>query len=497
MITNKKTCLIKRIVIAISLSLTFFIVGCSVGVNIINKNDSSSNSLVDKVIKTLKDEWYSKIFYGDCDSEDALIAQFISSITNFDTKKQLDPYTYIIKNTSSEDVSTGKMGIKISNMYDYPVVTSVDENSPADGKLQVNDIIYGIGKENEKGEVIYHYISEDEYGFSSLIKYGEGNIDDKTYVKYARLDENDIYQNQEAIITLKSINSNIYAYKENYSVEDTLFVKLTGFTVANNVDYTTTQFEEILENNKNFKNLVIDLRDNGGGSLESVINVCDLFLPKKSLVVSLEKKDGSIINYFSKDDKVYNFDNYIILQNGNTASASEILIKTMQYYFKDSLTLIGTRSFGKGIAQRSISLNDKYSMQYTFAKWLAPDNSYMEYKDGIEANIKVEKNNLLTTMQTYYYALSYNENNQMKFDTVSNNNIYLSRILKEKGYNLRTDGYFDGQYQNVIKEFQNSHNILESGVVDENTFFYLIDDFINEKETFDNKTIDCVRTYLS
>ena len=231
----------------------------------------------------------------------------------------------------------------------------------------------------------------------------------------------------------------------------------------------------------------IDLRDNGGGSVDSMVEICDLFLPKNKLVMTTELKDKTITEYKTNDDKVYDFDKIIILMNANTASASEILISCLSYHL-DNVVLIGRTTYGKGIAQRKRVLNVDYSFQYTFAKWYTPEKIWIHEK-GISTTSEttyipytedyVEFYNL-----SNYYKLTYDYD--YKYDMVNTNISYFQEVLNYLYPNsaIREEGYFDKNTEDLVKQFQEDNNLEVSGIIDENTFIVLCNLYNKAYQTY-------------
>ncbi|MBQ9118879.1 MAG: S41 family peptidase [Lachnospiraceae bacterium] len=145
--------------------------------------------------------------------------------------------------------------------------------------------------------------------------------------------------------------------------------KLGLITVSEFEELTLKQFEEALEDLKDWgmEGLVIDLRDNPGGLLDTVTEMLDPLLPK-GLSVYMQDKYGNRDEYKS-DSKCYELP-MVILINGNSASASEIFAGAMQDYEK--ATIVGTQSFGKGIVQSVIPLTDGSAVKMTIADYYTP-----------------------------------------------------------------------------------------------------------------------------
>lgn len=136
---------------------------------------------------------------------------------------------------------------------------------------------------------------------------------------------------------------------------------------------------------KNISNLIIDVRGNSGGYLQSTTDILELFLNKNELMFSLEYKNKTV-KYKTEvgTDKSYNI---IVLINGGSASASEVLASALKD--NEKAVIFGTRSYGKGKVQMTGELDDGSMYKYTSAKWYRPNGDCIDGV-GIEPDIKVE-----------------------------------------------------------------------------------------------------------
>ena len=132
------------------------------------------------------------------------------------------------------------------------------------------------------------------------------------------------------------------------------------------------------------KGLIIDLRDNGGGLVSAAISVAD-DLMEKGVVVSTLDHSGNVSTYTTGSGRTAL--PYVVLINGNTASASEILSAGIQD--NDEGTIIGTRSFGKGIIQNVKTLSDGSAIKYTELQYLSPNGNPI-HGVGIEPDIEID-----------------------------------------------------------------------------------------------------------
>ena len=152
-------------------------------------------------------------------------------------------------------------------------------------------------------------------------------------------------------------------------------------------EVTADQFKEALEDleNQNMEKLIIDVRNNPGGVLQVVCDMLDQLLPE-GLIVYTEDKNGNRKEYTS--DEEHQFTKPLaVLANENSASAAEIFAGAIKDY--DYGTLIGTKSFGKGIVQTVKQLKDGSAIKLTTAKYYTPNGNYI-HEVGIEPDVELE-----------------------------------------------------------------------------------------------------------
>jgi len=147
--------------------------------------------------------------------------------------------------------------------------------------------------------------------------------------------------------------------------------------------------------------LIVDLRNNGGGMLTSVVNMLDYLLPKGSEIVSTKDKYGKGETYKATSEHAFELP-MIVLINGNTASASEVFSGAIQDYGLG--TLVGTTSFGKGIVQSVIPLNDGTAIKLTTSYYYTPKGRNI-HGTGIEPDVEVTLDSKDTTDTQYKQAV--------------------------------------------------------------------------------------------
>ena len=133
------------------------------------------------------------------------------------------------------------------------------------------------------------------------------------------------------------------------------------------------------------KSLVIDVRQNGGGFLEIASQIADEFLIDKELIVFTKNKKGKIDKTFATDEGIFETGKVFVLIDENSASASEILAGAIQD--NDRGTIIGRRSFGKGLVQREMNFDDGSAVRLTIARYYTPSGRSIQkpYNKGKDA----------------------------------------------------------------------------------------------------------------
>ena len=152
-----------------------------------------------------------------------------------------------------------------------------------------------------------------------------------------------------------------YEMKENHVG----YLKITEFD-----DVTYDQYVNAMDDleNQGMERLIIDLRSNPGGNVSTVCDILKTLLPK-GMIVYTEDKNGEKTEY--KNDEDHTFDKpLVVLVNGNSASASEIFTGAVQDY--GLATIVGTQTYGKGVVQQLIDLQDGTCLKLTVSQYYTP-----------------------------------------------------------------------------------------------------------------------------
>lgn len=257
--------------------------------------------------------------------------------------------------------------ISLDKTTGFGKINGVIENTPAqDAGLRENDIIYEIDGESAQGLDLTEIVSRikgEEGTTVHLTIYREGESD---YV------EMDVVRKQ---IESPTVN---YEMLENHIG----YIQITEFD-----DVTVNQFDEAMQEiqKADAAGLILDLRSNPGGSLSAVVDISRQLLPE-GLIVYTENRAGERVEYSCDGDHEIRIP-LVVLVNGNSASASEILAGAIKDYEKG--VLVGTTTFGKGIVQRILPLTDGTAIKLTVSAYYTPKGNNI-HNIGIEPDIVCE-----------------------------------------------------------------------------------------------------------
>lgn len=291
-----------------------------------------------------------------------------------------DPYTeYLPKEASSalEEIATGKyegVGIVVSILKgeEYPIILYTLPDSPAEkADLKEYDKILSINGLDCKNLGLNEAVERMKVKAGSelklLIKRGEEEIEVKL-------------ETEE--ITIKSV------YSEN--LNGIGYIEITSFDEQTYKEFET-EYNKLRE--EDVKGLIVDLRDNGGGIFEEAVKVANVLIPK-GLIVYTEDKNGK------KEEENSDGEGLdiplVVLINENTASASEILAGAVKD--RECGTLIGKKTYGKGVVQGWIPMKDGTSIKLTIAKYFTPNGICIDGV-GIEPDIEVEEGSYFNDLQ--------------------------------------------------------------------------------------------------
>ena len=175
----------------------------------------------------------------------------------------------------------------------------------------------------------------------------------------------------------------LYSLDAAYIITDTIgYIRLNKFS-----ETTYKEFMQATDDlqKKGMKSMILDLRDNGGGILTEATNIADEFLSGDKLITYTVGAHSPKREYRCSKEGVFEKGKLVVLTNEGTASASEVLTGALQDW--DRATVVGRRSFGKGLVQEQFELSDGSGLRLTVARYYTPLGRSIQksYKDGIDA----------------------------------------------------------------------------------------------------------------
>lgn len=237
-----------------------------------------------------------------------------------------------------------------------------------------------------------------------------------------------------------------------------MYIKLHGF-----VGNTAESFKAVIDEAQSagITNLIIDVRDNGGGLLDQAVAIADMLLPTGKTITTEDHKI-QIFNlvYTAQLADNYNFDT-VVLINENSASASEVLSAALRE--NEAATLIGEKSFGKGTVQTVADMVYGDSIKYTVAYYLTPLGNNIN-GIGITPDVIVKNREEPFEIDKYNkfrFEKVYKEGDES--DEVKNAKALLSA---RGGYDGEINDFYDAEFAKAVSDFQSETGLYPYGVLD-------------------------------
>ena len=354
---------------ALAMLLVAGLVSCGLKMKDSGSGKDAVDGSTQKKVSELK-ELIDQNYMGDVDEkqlEEGIYKGFISGLD--------DPYSvyYDEEETKSlYETTEGEyqgIGAVLSQNMNTGIITLVQiyDDSPAmKAGLKDNDILYKVNGEEVTGVELTEVVSH--------IKGEKGTTVEMTVLRGA--------DNEE--VTVTATRDTVEAQTVKYRMMDGQI----GYVSVSEFDSVTyDQYQKALKDleGQGMKGLVVDLRNNPGGNLNTVCDMLDLMLPK-GLIVYTEDKDGNRQEASSDDENQFTLP-LAVLVNGNSASASEIYAGAIQDYGIGDI--VGTQTYGKGVVQQIFDLKDDTCVKLTIAKYFTPKGRSINGK-GITPDVEVE-----------------------------------------------------------------------------------------------------------
>jgi len=311
---------------------------------------NASKAKIEKLIDFINTE------YVDDVNSDSIVDLTVNSIL-----ANLDPHSvYIPPSEQSSEAELMKgdfvgIGVNFYMFNDTVTVVKPLENGPAEkaGILAGDRILYA-----DKDKLFGRKLPTD-----SLFNKLKGEEGSKVMLTIYRKSSNKKLKIPviREVVPIKSVDTYL---KLNAT---TGYIKINRFA-ENTYDEFRVGLEELKK--QGMKTLVIDLRDNGGGYLEKAVEVADELLKDQELIVFTKNKRGEINKTFATEEGIFETGRVYVLIDENSASASEILAGAIQD--NDRGTIVGRRSFGKGLVQREMDFEDGSAVRLTTSRYYTP-----------------------------------------------------------------------------------------------------------------------------
>lgn len=345
--------------------------------DMVNKSHVSPQKLFDNTWDTVMDNYYDpsmnhqqwkrwkERYHGKIKTdEDAKVAidTMLASL-NDPYSRYMSKEEYNEQNTSISSKITG-IGVNISSIAGKIHIINVMEGTPAQfANLLPDDIIISIDGKDVNGMQLSDV--------ANLVRGPEN-----TFVQLVILRNKDklVKNVMRKEIKIKTVKSSVID-------KNIAYIQITSFIGAT----TPNEFVEALEKTKNTNGLILDLRGNTGGLLPNAIFIANLFIPEGN-IVSIVGRNGYKYDIYAQDTEYDIHKPTVVLVDGASASASEILSGALKDYKK--ATIVGTKTYGKGMVQKIIPMPNETGLNLTIAKYLTPKGTDIN-KKGINPDVRV------------------------------------------------------------------------------------------------------------
>lgn len=361
-----------------------------------------------------------------------------------------DPYSaYMDEETAAQfndslESSFEGIGAEVSMMEGKVTIVAPFKDSPAEkAGLKPNDQIIKIDGESIEGLDLYEAVLK--------IRGEKGTIVTLQVMRPGATELMEVKVTRDTIPI-----ETVYTDMKEYNNKKLGLIEITSFAQETAEDFMTGLAE--LED-QGMEGLIIDVRGNPGGLLESVEEILKQLVTKEKPYVQIENREGQKQRFFSTLEKQKDYP-IVVLTDQGSASASEILAGALKE--SGGYDIVGEKTFGKGTVQQARDMGDGSNLKLTMFKWLTPDGNWIHEK-GIEPTVEVKQPDFFYANPIQFEKeLTQNMNNEK----IKNAQIMLKGLGFDPG---REDGYFSGETVLAVKAFQLANNLEETGTINEKT----------------------------
>lgn len=280
-----------------------------------------------------------------------------------------DEYKELQEGTTGE---FGGLGIEVGMEDGFvKVISPIDDTPASRAGIQAGDLIIRLGGKSVKGMSLNEAVT--------LMRGKPGSELVLTVVREGEEKPLDISIIRD-VITVKSVKGRMLEPGYGY-------VRVSNFQSHTAEDLRKQIVELQQENKKDLVGLILDLRNNPGGILNAAVGVSDLFLDSGLIVYTEGRIKDSQLKFTAKPSDMLSNAPIIVLVNGGSASASEIVAGALQDH--DRAIIMGEKTFGKGSVQTILPMNDAAALKLTTARYYTPSGRSIQ-ASGIEPDIIIE-----------------------------------------------------------------------------------------------------------
>ncbi len=412
---------------------------------------------------------------------DKVMTAILSSIDDYSVfypgSKETDEFLSELEGT------IGGIGITMNEVGGKLVVGSIYNDSPAEKSgILPGDILYSADGTSLLGATVdtAQSLIRGEIGTTVVIGVLRGGSESPLYFTITR----------EEIAEKLSVAHTVLDGVDDLdgTPRKVMYIRIYSF-----MDNASAQFAEAMSDaeKEGITDIIVDVRDNGGGYLSEAVAIANNFLKDGDIIVSEDHKADMFDIVYKSDNKSEKKYDLVVLVNENSASASEVLAAAIQD--NDAGILIGTRTYGKGTVQSILPLKDGEAMKFTAAYYLTPLGTNID-QIGLEPDSTVENTYIPfdhSGFSDFDYAAVYEQG-------MSDPNIAKAKKILavwNRFLGNTDDPSFGADLADAIQRFQAMHGLFPYGVLDLTTQRELYKALVETQELVDEQLDSAMRHY--